>query len=219
MNRATDLAGQVFGRLTTVNYAGVGPSKQAMWLCACDCGNTVTVRGYDLIHDRTKSCGCLKRDVTILRNTTHGGAGTPSYATWRDMMARCYNPSNISYTDYGRRGISVCNRWHDFNNFLEDMGDKPEDLSIERVNNEEGYSPKNCIWATTAIQTRNRRSTRKLTYNGETLCVTDWATKLGIKQVTLSGRIHAGWSVERALSTPTTDSWHSRRGLPALAIQ
>ena len=218
MTKTIDLTGQIFGRLTVVKHAGIGPSKQAMWLCDCECGNTVTVRGYDLYKERSRSCGCLRTEVTISRSTKHGGRDKPTYPVWNDMMTRCYNRNSPSYADYGGRGITVCDRWHDLNNFLEDMGDRPKGLSIERVNNEEGYSPENCVWATTAIQSRNRRNNRKLTYNGETLCVTDWAAKLGIKQVTLSGRLHAGWSVERALSTSTTDSWHSRRGLSVSGV-
>lgn len=140
-------------------------------------------------------------------NVTHGHAGrgktTQTYKTWCSMHRRCYMPSQSSWTNYGGRGIKVCAAWHEFEAFLEDMGEQPPNMTIERKNPMEDYSPENCVWATTLQQARNRTNTCWLTFQGETLCLTEWAERLGIKPKTLRARIDDhGWSVERALSAP-----------------
>jgi hypothetical protein len=131
------------------------------------------------------------------------GKTSKMYWTWCSMRKRCYNAKTPSYRNYGARGITVCERWMTFANFLADMGDKPEGLSLERIDNDGNYEPGNCKWATPAEQNRNNRFTRMVTFNCETLCVVDWAKKTGIKRVTLEARLLAGWSAERALTEPT----------------
>jgi hypothetical protein len=115
------------------------------------------------------------------------------------MLNRCTNPADLFFADYGRRGITVCERWHDFANFLADMGDRPDGLSIDRIDNNAGYSPENCRWATTAQQQRNRRSTRMYTHAGKTQAMTDWAAEYGIRFDTLRARLNRGDTFERAL--------------------
>ena len=201
--RRLNLLWQNFGRLKVTNEAGSSLSGQYMWLCECSCGNTLTVRGGDLVNGTTKSCGCLRKEVATLHNTSHGHTGSPTYHVWEAMLSRCRNPSNPNYFDYGGRNIFVCERWYKFENFLEDMGEKPEGLSIERTDNNSGYSLDNCVWASMTTQARNRRSTRNLTYRGETLCVAAWADKLELKRDVLYTRLRRGWSVERTLGTST----------------
>lgn len=134
----------------------------------------------------------------------HASAKTSEYNSWKMMKARCYNPNASGYHRYGGRQITVCQRWREsFLHFLADMGPKPSPAhSIERLDNDAGYSPNNCKWSTRKEQQRNTVNTRLLTYNGESMCLKDWAHKIGIHPRSLAHRLTSGWSVERALSTP-----------------
>ena len=118
------------------------------------------------------------------------------------MLQRCENPKNQKYGDYGGRGIKVCRRWLKFENFLADMGECPPGLTIERKDNDKGYFPGNCIWASRAQQAKNRRYCRRITFNGKTQLLDAWAEETGIASMTLRGRLNAGWSVKQALTVP-----------------
>ena len=115
------------------------------------------------------------------------------------MKRRCQNPKTRNYHNYGGRGIAVCERWQLFENFYEDMGDPPKGMTLERVDNDKGYSPENCVWADHETQMRNTRKTRNITINGETKCVAEWAEKLGVNPNTIYGRLYAGWPESKAL--------------------
>lgn len=132
----------------------------------------------------------------------HGAKGreSPTYQSWLGMVQRCTNPNSGKWARYGGRGITVCERWLTFANFLADMGERPNGLFIERKNNDGNYEPGNCRWATRVEQARNTRLNHMLTHNGETLCLAGWAERAGIKQNTLKMRIRRGWSVARALA-------------------
>jgi len=133
----------------------------------------------------------------------HGKSRSAEYKCWDGIVQRCTNNKYHSYSNYGGRGIRLCNRWSKFENFYADMGSKPsENHSIERIDNEQGYEPSNCRWATSTEQARNRRSNHTLTHDGRTQCVQAWAEECGINKVTLLCRIRAGWSVSKAVSTP-----------------
>lgn len=138
-------------------------------------------------------------------NTKHGYAGrgkqTKTYMIWGGMIARCTNPKDKSYPRYGGRGIDVCARWRTFENFLADMGEKPEGMSIERIDNSRGYFPENCRWIPLAEQSRNRRNVRLLTFNGKTRNLTEWSKEVGIDRETLLSRIKKGWDAEKVLTT------------------
>jgi hypothetical protein len=139
-------------------------------------------------------------------NERHGqakrGAKTPTYLAWESMIRRCTMPSQDSYRLYGARGITICERWRDFAAFLADMGEKPENLSLDRIDSAGNYEPGNCRWASKEQQSQNRRTAHMLTYGGETMALSAWAHRVGLAPRTLRERIVTyGWSLERALTT------------------
>lgn len=198
--RFQDLTGQKFKRLTVLGFAGRNTVSQ--WFCRCECGNITKVLGNGLKNGDTSSCGCLQKEQL----TTHGyslrnGKESRTYITWQSMIARCKNPSNASFMDYGSRGIEVCSRWLKFENFLADMGERPKGKTLDRKENEKGYYKENCRWATPKEQANNRSTNVMLTHNGKTLNVAQWAEELGLKRTTVYARLKLGWSIERALTT------------------
>jgi hypothetical protein len=137
------------------------------------------------------------------KNRTHGYGGTKIYRAWYGMLRRCHDPNHRSYADYGGRGITVCEHWHKFENFLADVGEPPNaKAEIDRIDNDGPYSPNNWRWATRSQQLNNKRDNRRLTSNGRTQTLSEWATELGLNRNSLWGRIRLGWSDERALTTP-----------------
>lgn len=157
VNRPVDVTGRRFGRLQVERLEGLNSSRAYVWSCLCDCGNRVIVAGSKLRFGHTTSCGCSVLERVSNLNRTHGLSKSPTYKSWASMWVRCTNPRNKDWHNYGGRGITVCKRWRKFENFLADQGLKPEGLTLERVNNEKGYTPKNCKWATRAEQARNQR--------------------------------------------------------------
>jgi hypothetical protein len=130
---------------------------------------------------------------------------------WGQMIARCYDPEHPKYPRYGARGIRVCDRWICRRLFVEDMGERPKDKTLNRIDNDGNYCPENCEWATPKSQSRNMGSNRLITYKGDTKCITDWAKALGVSRRTLSKRFEKGWSVEMALTVPVSASNTSAR--------
>ena len=163
MPPAIDIIGLTFGRLTVVSEGDRNKHRQRTYLCRCQCGSEVVVVGGALRSGRTTSCGCRQREVVGALNIKHGHGNTredvhPVYRTWLAMRNRCNNPNDKHYADYGARGISVSPDWDDFKNFLADMGEKPgPQYSIDRIDNEKGYYPGNCRWATPLEQAANKR--------------------------------------------------------------
>lgn len=204
---AENLAGQTFNRLTAIELGGRNRHGQLLWIWQCTCGNLTTVAGHRVKSGHTKSCGCFERESFAARVTTHGAtvnhSTTPEYNTWCNMIRRCTDPRNQDYDNYGQRGITVCERWRSFADFYADMGEKPtRKHSLERVDNNKGYSPENCAWATQAQQTRNTRQNRWLTLNGRTMCLSDWAKELNLHPTSLNERLER-WPIEKALTTPS----------------
>lgn len=135
---------------------------------------------------------------------THAMSRTSTYAVWRSMLARCTNPNAKDYPRYGASGVTVCERWRSFENFLADMGARPDGMTLDRENGAHGYAPGNCRWATPTQQARNRRDNVLVTHEGITVTLAEWAERAGLERKTLEYRIRAGWDTARALTTPST---------------
>lgn len=210
MGAKIDLTGRRFGRLQVVSPSTYRkPKNRAVWLCLCDCGKQSVVTAGDLMYGNTKSCGCLMREISRangMSNRRHGFTHTRTYRIWGGMKKRCLNPSEPNYHRYGGRGITLCDRWHSFDAFLEDMGECPSGCSIERIDNDGPYSRENCRWATILEQARNKSNNRKFTLWGETLTLTEWAHRFGLKRPTVGRRLKRGWSIEDALLRPVVVS-------------
>lgn len=200
-----NVLGQTFGRLTVTKFLGRYANHNGIiWECQCACGTVCRVPTSSLTVGGQKSCGCWRKESFIKRFTTHGMTGSTEYNAWLSMWARCTNPKLSEWHRYGGRGITVCERWKDFASFLEDMGLKPSPKhSLDRWPNRDGnYEPSNCRWATQQQQMRNYKFNNRIAFNGETLCVCEWAERTGIKASTILRRLDRGWTVEQALTTP-----------------
>lgn len=205
--KAKDFTGTRFGRLLAVErLAPNGSQRRAHYRCLCDCGNVHVVCGSSLVTKSTKSCGCLAKEklAEVAKTWTlrHGQCGTPTYRTWKSMVARCTRTTHHAYARYGGRGIVVCDSWRDFTNFLADMGPRPTETTLDRIDGDGPYSPENCRWATWIEQQQNRRSNVILEHLGKSQCVAAWAREYGIAADTFTWRIKHGWSMEDALAAP-----------------
>lgn len=177
MGRKIDCMGRTFSFWTVTSNANPNPKGLAMWNCVCRCGLEKAIAGYLLASGRTKSCGCEKGGFIRASAVTHGKTNTSEFKTWVSIKNRCNNSNSKDFKNYGGRGIAVCNRWIDsFENFVADMGIRPDGMSIERIDNDKGYSIENCRWATTKDQNRNKRNV--VFFGGK--CQSDWAAELGI---------------------------------------
>lgn len=181
--------------------------------CRCDCGKVQFVSEYKLRIGWSQSCRCLQAEITTKRSTKHGFSPKirkrpKIYGVWCNMINRCTNPNVRQYEDYGGRGIAVCERWlNNFENFLEDMGEPPPGLTIDRLDNDKGYFKENCAWRTPVHQARNRRNSIWLTFGGMTLTLPEWAERLGMSYRMIRARYcEHGWSAEETLTIPKGES-------------
>lgn len=188
-----DLTGQRFGVLLVERRTI--PERPVHWECQCDCGNSVPFRYDYLTEGRATDCGCL--------TPRHRLSGTKTYSVWDLMHRRCEDPRHPNFKNYGARGIVVCGRWTDVRKFHEDMGNPPDGMTLDRIDNNGPYEPGNCRWAPRHDQNRNMRSNRFIGYNNETLCLTDWAARIGLSSGGLHNRLARGWSLDVALTTPS----------------
>lgn len=194
-----DLTGQRFSRLV-VTAPAERDSSGTRWYVRCDCGTEKIVRTTHLRNGKTLSCGCLSQQAASARRRTHGKTRTRVYRIWRGMHTRCTNPNVPCWPRYGGRGIYVCDRWQSFENFFADMGQPPSSThEIERIDNDKGYEPSNCKWATRTEQTNNKRSNVFLEYDGRRMTVAQWAAFLGVNVKRFYKRLYLGWSVERTI--------------------
>jgi hypothetical protein len=188
------------GKTTRINLTGLrfnrilvlqeiperNKNNHILYLCKCDCGTIKEILGSSLRSGSTQSCGCLQKE----KATTHGMENTLIYKTYQSMHDRCYNPNNPRYINWGGRGITVCDRWHSFENFYIDMGDKPKGMSIERINNNKEYSPENCIWASSKQQANNRRNSIKIQDGDKIYNIENYAKLIGLSESGTRKRVY-----------------------------
>ena len=210
--KTIDISNKKFGKLLAVKRC-TNMSGKTAWECKCDCGNITFVTTSNLTCNRIRSCGCLKIKQLLERSTTHNQRHTVLYSVWRGLRQRCNNPKHASYHNYGGRGIKVCEEWDkSFQSFYdwsyangystENQKDEKLKLTIDRIDNNGNYEPSNCRWVDRKTQTRNMRTTRFITFNGQNKSVSEWCEIYGIKLQTFNTRIRNGWSIEEALTKP-----------------
>lgn len=206
MAKLIDLTGQRFGRLVVLERAAHAKGERVRWRCKCDCGKVTIVLSDKLRCGETRSCGCLQKEIVSRYNTKHKKCDEKLYRIWNDIKQRTGNKNNPRYADYGARGITVCAEWQNdflaFRTWALTHGYQ-EGLSIDRIDNDKGYSPDNCRWTTDIQQANNKRNNHIVTYQGKSLTLAEWAKELNISYTALKQRINKlGWSIERALTTP-----------------
>ena len=208
MGKVSNLESRQFGRWIVLEKTDT-TNRDLYYLCRCVCGTEKRVCGQSLLSGDTRSCGCLQRELTRNRSITHGATDTKEYTVWEGMRARCRNQNKQDFKNYGGRGIKVCDRWiNSFENFIEDMGLCPENLTIERIDNDGNYSPENCRWGTRKEQALNRRSNNILTHEGVSKTISEWAEMLNVERSAIAHRLERGWSVEDALEKPFENKKH-----------
>jgi len=196
MTIVINLMGHRFGRLTVLKRVENSNYGKAIWLCKCDCGNQKNILSNSLKSGRTKSCGCLSQP--------HGhkcqNQRNKTYTVWVGMNQRCHNSNHTAYKNYGGRGIKVCEKWMKFEGFLQDMGEKPEGLTLDRIDNNKGYCKENCRWATRKEQGQNTRKNILITINNVTKCLMEWCEIYQKPYHKVWERIYRGnWSIDKAL--------------------
>lgn len=207
---------RTFGRLLVTSQS----DRPRHWDCLCACGVVKVVRDDHLRGGKVKSCGCLSSETTSLRNAAsakHRMCSTPTYKSWQSMRTRCLNKNADQYPDYGARGITICERWNSFENFLEDMGHRPDGTTIDRIENDKGYEKSNCQWSTMREQENNKRSNVYLEFNGRSMTAAQWSRETGIGYQTIRKRMDAGWSSERTLTVPASTASRACLTVPATA--
>lgn len=201
-----DLTDKRFDKLVAVECVGRTNNGNAKWLCKCDCGGEKIVASWGLRSDKTHSCGCIKREQNTQQFTTHGRKPYQLYQLWAGIKNRCYNKRAAKYPQYGGRGIAVCAEWKDsfepFRDWALSNG-YSKDLTIERKDVNGNYCPENCCFATQKTQQNNRRNNRRITFNGETNTMAQWADITGISYSAIQHRLDRGWPIEEVLTRPT----------------
>lgn len=180
--KIVDLKGKRFGRLSVVSMAVTKKGTHKKWNCVCDCGNEAIVRGTSLTQSITSSCGCFRSERGKKMLTKHGNYNHPLYQTWVHMIDRCENPNSEGDAKmYKNRGISVCERWHEFENFVSDMGERPVDMSLDRIDNDGNYEPSNCKWSTPKEQANNRTTSVFVIHDGVEMTIANLCEAVGIE--------------------------------------
>lgn len=205
MSKFIDRTGQKFGRLTLIERVENNKFNQVQWKCRCDCGKEVIVKSYSLTTGQTKSCGCLKKEQNYINiaKVKHNMTNTRLYNIWRNMKSRCLNPNNKRHKFYFDKGITVCDEWkNDFMNFYNwaiNNGYR-DNLTIDRINNNGNYEPKNCRWATITEQNNNQSNNIRIKYNESEYTLSELSKIYNIKRATLYDRIKRGWTIDEALN-------------------
>lgn len=214
MPKAADLIGQTFSRLTVIERLPLDKHYKVRWLCICTCGKTTIAVTAKLRNGHVQSCGCWFDETRKTCSKRHGYSSShkedgisifdyPEYRVWAGMKSRCYQKNNKSYRNYGARGIVICDWWrHSFPNFYQDMGTRPPFHVIDRIDPNGNYCPENCRWVDMKLSAQNTRKSIWITFNNETLALSDWARKLNVPAERLRDRYHKGLSVEEILFKP-----------------
>ena len=202
-----DITGQRFGRLVALYPLG-SVKKNILWRCKCDCGGAKDVIVGELNSRNTRSCGCLIAENRVPNSTTHGYTGTAIYGTWCRMKARCKTNVAQPNKHYAGMGIKVCEKWGKFEAFLADMGNQPDGCTIDRIDSTGDYTPENCRWADSYIQSNNRSNNRRIVHDGIDLTVAQWAVETGMRPGTIYARLYHGWSGSDAIMCPVQ---HTRK--------
>lgn len=197
--RAKDLTGQRFDRLYIIEFAGRDCKKRLLWKCRCDCGKETIVLANKIFTGRTKSCGCLRGELSRKRATKHGMYRTRLYNIWANMIQRCKNPKSVSYQYYGKRGIKVCEEWEKFSNFADWALNHgySEELSIDRIDPDKDYEPDNCRWADAIEQGNNKRNNVMVEHNGRMYTAAEISRATGNSYSAIISRIKRGWSSQQ----------------------
>lgn len=206
MAERKDETGNRYGRLTVLEYAGTN-GHNALWKCKCDCGNECVKLGIQLRRQQTRSCGCIHKEQLSARNQRYSViAPRRLYQTWHGMIDRCEKRKSKYYCNYGGRGISVCEEWHDFDSFASWAltHGYSDDLTIDRVDNDGNYCPENCKWSTKVEQENNKRTNRRVEIGGKTMNLGQWCETYGISPITVQSRLRYGWNIEDAIKTPVS---------------
>jgi hypothetical protein len=199
----SEVVGKKFGMLTVIKvirrFMPIAKRTRPYFVCVCECGKEVITMAKNVKSGSTVSCGCYGSALRPVLGKTHGMAKTKVYAVWRAMKSRCLCKSNLFYKDYGGRGITLDPAWRKFENFYADMGEKPEGMSIERIDNDGPYNKSNCKWATMKEQGSNRRANKIIAVCGIIQCISAWGEFLGIPKSTIHGRLRRGDTPAQAL--------------------
>jgi hypothetical protein len=213
MGKFLDLSGYRFGRLTVAGRDGYVGNHQVAWVCRCDCGGETRTTSTKLKSGHTQSCGCLQKERASEVQNIHGLCADgrhPLLNTYTAMIGRCHRETSQDFATYGARGIAVCDRWRfgegektGFQCFVEDMGPRPSKRhTIDRENNERGYSPDNCRWATPTDQARNRRSNTTVVVDGKRVSLRSFCQKHNLRYEVIQWRLKEGFSLDRAITQP-----------------
>ena len=196
------MIGSRFGRLTVLRQVENRHNKRR-WYCRCDYGGSTVTTTSVLNRGDSRSCGCFHKERAVESAIKHGDYGSSTYISWCNMIQRCTNQEATGYDLYGGRGIKICKRWQTYQNFLDDMGERPVGMTLERKRTDGNYTPKNCVWATRQTQSKNRPGfVHAIKWQGEVWTLTDLAQKYKINTSTLRRRKALGWTLRRALTTP-----------------
>lgn len=216
--RLEDLTGKRFGRLVVIEKAKT-EHKSTRWKCKCDCGNECTVLAENLKTGHTTSCGCYREEKRPSLRYKHGQRHTRIYSTYTKIKDRCYNPNNPSYSRYGGRGITICDEWkknpESFIKWAYDNGYDEKaaygECTLDRIDNDKGYSPDNCRWVNEQVQANNRRSNKRYEYNGETHTIAEWSRILNVNMGTMVSGLLNGKTIEHYATAYKPRNTHPKK--------
>ena len=204
--RLIDITGQKYGRLTAIKRVANNKHNQVRWLFKCDCGKDHIADVAPVRRGKIASCGCLRDESTTSRSTSHGASGTRLFHAYNNMKQRCYNEKSDQYKHYGGRGITVCNEWLSDPQVFFDWAmanGYTDKLTLDRKDNNKGYSPDNCRWVSQAVQNRNTRQNVSITIGNKTKVLADWAVEFNVSATMIARRIKRGWNAYDAITTPS----------------